>query len=95
MGKINKCTSSYSVVLSAPKSEDLIEEGNILIGNRRRKLLERYQGRCGVELPKERDRGTWIAIHAGISVIREMIMIHSSDDNDDFECNSPDGIVRR
>ena len=30
MGKINKCTSSYSVVLSAPKSEDLIlEEGNI------------------------------------------------------------------
>ena len=31
MGKINKCTSSYSVVLSAPKSEDLIEEeGNIL-----------------------------------------------------------------
>ena len=30
MGKINKCTSSYSVVLSAPKSEGLIlEEGNI------------------------------------------------------------------
>ena len=30
MGKINKCTASYSVVLSAPKSKDLIEEGNIL-----------------------------------------------------------------